>query len=357
MTRPSCSRVAARHLSAGSVKVEVIPEATEKAQSRFGGNIAVGKFLSSVPLFRVMDGEEVRDIWDTGEIKGGSYSVEGERAFGAQWGADRDKVAKWGVSQQGKRLGHELFVAEIDGNGRVFAHLTGADGELKPDSGTISIDPDFCYTGLGCSVHASKGDVRQWYAVGENGKIRKVSADEVDDMINELGLKPRDVELWYGEYFGPSDLPGKLKRALRYETVQYGFGPDGRPLDRREKVRRRRELQATPMESDRLGRLLFSYLGRGAIPWWESSSGKAFTQAHPHRSDGIDSFSLVFGVMANTAIPFQGADMVMLGEAKVKMVLLYIPPTAGKRGNWEQIWAPWGKADVTFLADRITVSR
>ena len=353
MSHPSPIRVASRYISAGSVKVEVIPKATEKAQSRFGGNIAVGKFLSSVPLFRVMDGEEVREIWKTGEIKGGTYAVEGEQAFGAQWGADRDKVAKWGIGHQ-PRLGHELFVAEIDGNGRVFAHLSGAGGELKPDSGTVSIDPDFCYTGLGCSVHARKGDVKQWYAVGKNGKVRKVSAGEIDDMISDLGLKPRDVELWYGHTFTWGELPDKIVRALRYEQITHGFAPDWSHLTPREIDERKREFRAKRMPPDRLGRLLFSNLGREAVPWWEASTGKAFTNARPLRSDGIDSFSLVFGVMAHTAITFQGADMVDLGEAKIKMILLYIPgPRPGERGDWAQIWTPMGKANVTFLPNRI----
>ena len=94
MKRASASRVAARFRRASPIRVEVIRDETEKAIKRFGKGIAVARMLDAVPMFRVMDGEELRSVFDTGEIKGGSYSVPAERAYGAQWGASLPEVAK-----------------------------------------------------------------------------------------------------------------------------------------------------------------------------------------------------------------------------------------------------------------------
>jgi hypothetical protein len=71
MLRPSAIRVASRYLTAGTVKVEVIDRATEKARKRFGQGIGIGRFKSPIKLYRVFDGEELREILATGEIKGG----------------------------------------------------------------------------------------------------------------------------------------------------------------------------------------------------------------------------------------------------------------------------------------------
>lgn len=350
--RASPTRVAMRSKSSGSVRVEVLPRPTEKARKSYGKTIAVGRFKSSIPLFRVMDGEELRQVWDTGDIKGGEYSVPGERAFGAQWGASLPEVAKWGDTQRGKRLGHELFVAEIDGKGRVFAHLNGANGQLQPDSGTVDLDSSFCNTGLGCSTHVQKRKVKQWYVVDENGSPRKVTAAEIDDMLNEVGWKPRKVTLWMGHHF--NRLPSKIAKALAWETLQMEATHAKSREEKRDLRRRQYELGAKPLDKDKLGRLLFSYLGKEAPAWWETASSVAETDALPSRANGTDSFAVMFSVVANTVVPYQGADMPRVGEAQAKQIELYIP--ALKR--WERIWSPWGKgAPLTFTDDAIFVGR
>jgi hypothetical protein len=350
--RASPSRVVARSKSSSSVKVEVLPRPTEKARKSYGKTIAVGRFKSSIPLFRVMDGEELRQVWDTGDIKGGEYSVPGERAFGAQWGASLPEVAKWGHTQRGKRLGHELFVAEIDGNGRVFAHLNGANGQLQPDSGIVDLDSSFCNTGLGCSTHVQKRKVKQWYIVGENGSVRKATPSEIDDMLNEVGWEPREVTLWMGHYF--NRLPSKIAKALAWETLQME-GTYAKSREETREVRRRQyESGAKPLDKNKLGRLLFSYLGKEAPAWWETSSSVAEADALPSRSNGIDSFSLQFAIVTETVVPYQGADMPRVGEAQAKQIELYIP--ALKR--WERIWSPWGRgAPLTFDDNGIYAGR
>jgi len=350
--RASPTRVAVRSKSSSSVKVEVLPRPTEKARKSYGKTIAVGRFKSSIPLFRVMDGEELRQVWDTGDIKGGEYAVPGERAFGAQWGASLPEVAKWGDTQRGKRLGHELFVAEIDGKGRVFAHLNGANGQLQPDSGTVDLDSSFCNTGLGCSTHVQKRKVKQWYVVDENGSPRKATAAEIDDMLNEVGWKPRKVTLWMGHHF--NRLPSKIAKALAWETLQMEATYAKSREETRDLRRRQHESGAKPLDKDKLGRLLFSYLGKEAPAWWETASSVAERDALPSRANGTDSFAVMFSIVTETVVPYQGADMPRVGEAQAKQIELYIP--ALKR--WERIWSPWGKgAPLTFTDDAIFVGR
>lgn len=86
--------LAASARQAANVTVEVNERATQRAIQRFGEGIAVGKFTSPIKLYRVFDGEELRVTLDTGEIKGGDYSVAGERAYGAQWGSNKAEVER-----------------------------------------------------------------------------------------------------------------------------------------------------------------------------------------------------------------------------------------------------------------------
>lgn len=343
--QPSPTRVAHRfHSRTASVKVEVIDQATEKAQGKYNSGMAVGRFLSSIPLYRVFDGEEMREIIDTGEIKGGDYSVPGERAFGAQWGADRGEVAQWGEGQRGKRLGHELFMAEVDGKGRVFAHLSGAGGLLKPGAGEVSLDPSFCATSLGCAMHISTRDVVNWYVV-ENGKPKRTTLTQLKDLSESLGHKPRDIDLFKGEML--YSLPMVLQKALRWEV----FRAQTRKLDRMEKIRVQREMgisSGDSMDGDQLGRLILrSMCQGGACEDWGTSSSQAHKQAFPSGADGEDSFSVLVALTAHVAAPHR--EVSLAGEsAKVKYVEVGVPGGRGM-GAWRRLWQPWGDAEITFL--------
>jgi hypothetical protein len=266
------------------------------------------------------------NILDTGSIKGGDYSVPGERAFGAQWGADQGAVAQWGERQRGKRLGHELFMAEINGKGRVFAHLSGADGKLQPDSGEVSLDPSFCATGLGCSVHINIKDVVNWYAV-ENGTPKRTTLNKLIDLSGSLGQKPRDLDLFKGAWL--YNLPSQMQKALRYEV--YLGQSSGLKMDR-----------------DRIGRLVISTMCReGVCEDWGTSITRANSQASPSNADGENSFAVVVALTAHVAAPYH--EVSLAGQsAKIKYVEVGVP---GKRGlgAWHRIWQPWGKATVHFL--------
>ena len=341
---PSVSRVAHRFQDRiASVKVEVIPKATEKARAQFGQGIAIGRFKSPIPLFRVFDGEELRRILDTGEIKGGDYSVPGERAFGAQWAGDKNEIAKWGERQRGKRLGHELFMAEINGNGRVFAHLTGADGQMTPEAGTVSLDPSFCYGGLGCSVQVGLNDVSKWYVV-EGGTPKAIPLAELRDMASQAGLKPRDIDLHLGVLLTP---PLKAAKALRYEIQ----GQIDISMDRWERDRSWRSLGIGPrdhMDSAKLGPLLLRQMCKvtDCESEWTPALSKALAEANPSGSDpSRGKFAIHASITVNTAIPHLSAEMLPGTEGTVKYLDVYVP----EKRFWARIWQPWGAAKITFL--------
>ena len=377
MTRASASRVASRYLRAGRVRVEVLKDETEKAIKRFGKGIAVARMLDSVPMFRVIDGEELRSVLGSGEFTGGSFSVDGERAFGAQWGSSLPDVAKFGHGwRRSGRLGHELFVAEMDGKDRVFAHLTGFDGELQPDSGAVSVDPASCSTGLGCSFRVKDSEVKQWYVVDENGKPSRISKSDLGGMVSQVGLKPRDVDLWMGWSVSSSDVHPALIRALQKFTldrerwyVDWAWR-DGRGLPRDEKPisplryeqMRVGEMGITPrsgMEPERLSRKLFKLLGQEKGSIWSTSMAEATRVSQPGRTNATRGvFALTFCVRSNVAVPYHIADL-KEKTGTVKMVQVYLNPMTSiggpSFGRWENIWQPMGSAKFSWKGKNLTV--
>lgn len=188
----------------------------------------VAKFLSPIKLYRVIDGEELMDIIKKGSIKGGEYSTPDERAYGAQWGANKEEVVKWGMMQQGQRLGHELFLLEIEGNGKTFFNLNQPKRE-RSDSSPLhaihkaytsgntepfSIDASLCSTGLGCSVQVQASEVLKWYQIENRTSVEKTfSAIKEIAESGTLGKKPREITL-YGVV--PANLPKSYLKPLVY---------------------------------------------------------------------------------------------------------------------------------------------
>ncbi len=377
MNRVSAHRVASRYLRAGKVRVEVLKDETEKAVKRFGKGIAVARMLDSVPMFRVMDGQELRSVFGSGDITGGSFSVDGERAFGAQWGSSLPAVAKFGHGwRRSGRLGHELFVAEMDGKDRVFAHLSGFDGELQPDSGVVSVDPASCSTGLGCSFRVKDSEVKQWYVVDENGKPSRISTSDLGKMVSQVGLKPRDVDLWMGWSVSPSNLHPALIRALQKFTLDRewryvdkawrdsrGLPRDERPISPLHYEQMRvGEMGITPrsgMEPERLSQKLFKLLGQEKGSIWSTSMAEATRVSQPGRTNATRGvFALTFCVRSNVAVPYQIADL--KGKTgTVKMVQVYLNPMTDiggpSFGRWENVWQPWGSAKFSWKGKNLTV--
>jgi len=336
--RPSSLRVA-RQFLANTVQIEVVETATAKARQRFGPGIAIGRFLSPIKLYRVFDGEELRQIIDTGEIKGGDYSVSGERAFGSQWGSDLNEVVQWGERQRSARLGHELFVAQIEGKGRAFAHLSGADGKMEPGE-TVSLDTSFCSTGLGCSMQISRREVSQWFTVEPVGKLRKVTYRDLEDMASSVGLQPRQVDLYQGALL--KNLPEAVRKGLLYEIIQADRSYDGDPRVLRQLGINRMDR----MDPSQLGRNLIRVMCKDPstdCAIWSKSISEAQKNSRPTASDEKDSFAVVACLIATVAVPHQQAELTGLEGVAVKWVDL-----ERGQGRSHRIWQPWGDTKITF---------
>lgn len=323
---PDPKRVATRALL-GAVQIEVLEDATQSAQSKYGDGIAVGKFLTHIPLYRVFDGEELRNIMSTGNIVGGNYSVEGERAFGAQWGSDLHAVAKWGEKQRGKRLGHELFIAEIDGFEREFAHLSGADGKMTP--GVVQLDESFCNTGLGCSICARLQDVVRWFIV-ENGNPIQTTKNELDNMASSVGLKPRQMQLYKG---GIITKPLKLVKALRYSMYDTMYD-----LYDVSKMRSLGVKLSDEMPKDMMGPIVVRSIAAMRGGWYIDSSSA--WQSVPPSTDR--ELAVVVCITATVAVPQLIAPTP--DEAHIRYVDLRL-----LNGKTKRIWQPWDGVSMRLL--------
>jgi len=320
---PSAIRVATRHLARG-VSVEVNEAATLRARARFGQptegeSIIVGRFQSPISLYRVFDGEELRNILDTGEIGGGDYSVAAERAFGSQWGSDLKEVAQWGEHQRGNRLGHELFMAEIEGQGKAFAHLHAP--KVEADVGKTVIPFDLCSTGLGCSVQVGSAEVKQWYSVGKGGRVRKVSLDSLRRRGPKMGLKPRKMDLHLGANVraGP-----KLAKALN-AWMQAKALPRDWDTEKwtRELRMLERELRRYYMPEFDMAKKLLTLACKEDCGTWTTQHTRANRDADVARADSLSKwqkhFAVTFWIKAVVAAPhyiaspedalYIGADM------------------------------------------------
>ena len=369
--RPDAARVAARYFTSGSVQVEVLPKLSEKARLKTNSGTAIGRFLSTMPLYRVFDGEELQNILDTGEIKGGHYSVPAERAYGAQWGGDKNEVVKWGEGQRGRRLGHELFLAEIDGKGRVFAHLSAADGKMKPDAGTISLPASFCSTGLGCSVHAGLQSVKKWYVV-ENGKAIPSTLKDIRDLhVPDVGAKPRFVDLFTGGKIQP---PPKIAGGLSYLFFREYI--EGKRFPSRQAVNEVWEgvglSYKDHVDKKLLGKeLLKSLCMENSCRDWATTHAGAVKEAAPSAREWVLRrsllmnaptsrsfkkdlpFSVVVMIKANTTT--KGFTANLAGQTvEVYFVDVYNPVTK----KWDRLWQPWGKSSMTISKNgqRVTLN-
>lgn len=163
----------------------------------------VAKFLDDVTLFRVLDGEELCIASVSGMIEGGMFATRTERQHGASWAATslRD-VAGWGASwSEQKRLGKDLFVAEVSGRGRVFyRELSQKDAaalDFDPagaPSQEAWLDTDACNTGLGCSFMVSVKDAKI-YRIQKSGEPKPMSQADVEEYVRkhplpEVALRP-----------------------------------------------------------------------------------------------------------------------------------------------------------------------
>ncbi len=318
---PLACRVARRYVSA-AITVKVDPEKTEKGRQQFKlKNLLIGEFASPVNLYRILDGEELRKVVKGGEISGGTYSIEGERAFGASWGADKAEVVRWGETQRGQRLGNELFLAEIQGQGRQFSHMHLID--IDATQPTVTIPEDACSTGMGCSLRVKASDVDRWSIVEPGGHLVPVQWSDLVEHAKGVGLKPRKQELWLGALIRPpksiaayiaAEL-ASLRRSRSGEDSGWGFSQKPR----------------APKPRGWPGAVLRDACGRVDCETWTTSSGHAENHANASLSDGRKSFSVLFQAQAMVAAPEHEATP---SEFTLTMILVYDPETK----QWEQVY-------------------
>jgi hypothetical protein len=192
-------KVLLKKTSSVSVNVSVDVPASFAARSRYPlfNELIIGVFDQSVPLYRVMDGEEVRRILSSGKIVGGNYAVKAERDFGASWASDVSSVIDFGNRQRGGRLGQTLYVARIDGRGRRFAHLgPGLTlDQTGPEIQRFTLDISKCNPGLGCSVvDVSLGDVEAFFELLPDGTLDRKDLENLRDLSREPTLNDVRVE-------------------------------------------------------------------------------------------------------------------------------------------------------------------
>ena len=283
-----------------TVRVSVDQEKTAQGRKKYGGQFVVGTFESPIKLYRILDGEELRAIASSGRITGGYYSIASEQAYGAAWGADRSEVVEWGNDQRGGRLGHELFLAEIEGQGRTFGHHHYPN---MPDDGEVPTT--MCSTGAGCALEVGVDDVVSWHEVGEDGSVQPVSYEELGQR-EALGEKPREQDIWFGTVIRAGK---KLAAALTSQLERKGT------------------LRTDPKA------LLKKACSDGCFTWWAGGEAPpGDVEAASSRGNGRTTFGLLFRAKANVAAP---QYHVMPKEAKLIQIFLYDPKTDRK----EQIWA------------------
>lgn len=168
----------------------------------------IGRFDEPVALYRVLDGEELATIVATGQVEGGMFAVTGERAYGASWSTESpEELVKWGRGWQkrGGRLGKDLFVAKIQGQGLWFYHMNmglklrrGYDPSGGPQQ-VNEADTAACNTGNGCSLRVARQDA-QFSRVSKDGSLTPMSEEQIRAYLSK---KPeKDVVLtaispWY----------------------------------------------------------------------------------------------------------------------------------------------------------------
>jgi hypothetical protein len=169
--------------------------------------MVVGTFLSPIDLYRIFDGEELRNIV-AGNPFGGHFSTEAERSYGSAWGADLDEVLRFGRYHKG-RLGNELFVAQIQGEGRRFSNLGNEAFFLKPDAYDVPVN--ICNIGLGCSVDVMPQDVLRWWEV-KGDQLVPTTWNALVAMAPHVATDPRKRDLWLGANLVVNDM--RLTRTL-----------------------------------------------------------------------------------------------------------------------------------------------
>ena len=276
--------------------VEIDEAATKAAIDTHKRSMRIGRFISPVMLYRVMDGDEVKSVFGSAKIVGGAFSTSAERAYGAQWATTNpDTVADWGRNwaipmRDHARLSNELFIAAIQGQGLEFATI---QTHGLPLQGQVTVDTeDLCTTGLGCSVRVGLYDVVQWYIVLRN-KIRAISDGWLEDHLHLLGHKARTVELCHVISFNSTMLTTNTFKTLQYEFVTHMYS---RSVPLFMELAAAGLIKFRPIQTETLAKRLWSALP--AQTWWFSSIDHATAYARPEK----DAYLVEYRVRTRTVL-------------------------------------------------------
>lgn len=173
------------------IQVEVDAAKTAQARQRWSQHpdLVVGRIVSTLPLYRVFDGEELSRVLRKGVFSGGFFSAGPERAFGASWGTNISEVLQWGEGQRGRRLGDDLFLAKADGFDAEFAHLDpdcSPPVDLSDPNQVVSVDSRRFNTGLGASLRIELSDV-DLFKVGPDLQLERISVAQAKELTSGMG--------------------------------------------------------------------------------------------------------------------------------------------------------------------------
>jgi hypothetical protein len=186
------------------VRIFIDRDLTLASRARYKDDSIIATFDDPITLYRVLDGEELARIHDTGIIEGGMFAVTSERAYGASWSATLEKLPEWGISWSGgkarfARLGRDLFIAKIQGQGLLFYHQGPQNVPFDP-AGSLwqpsQMDASECHTGLGCSLRVGAW-VAEYSRVTSSGQLDAHGRLEIrlkpltqDDVRTYIARKP-----------------------------------------------------------------------------------------------------------------------------------------------------------------------
>ena len=196
----------------------------------------VATFVTPVTLYRIVDERELRDIFRTGRVTGGSFSTEGERKHGASWGVDRDAIVKWGLAWQKRRLGPKLYLLELpNAGGRRFYHLgpmlTPTFEPFGKPEQLVEMPDDQCSTGLGCSVVNVRADELYVYRVKPDGGTVPLERKDAQARATRKPLKTIDLHAVTPDLYYTGWIYGRSVIVYRDQTRRDDRGYYARTWD------------------------------------------------------------------------------------------------------------------------------
>lgn len=158
-----------------------------KLRNKFSSypNIGVATFLSNIILWRCIDEQELSFIRSLKEVRGGSFSVEPEKYFGASFSGSRKDAIEFGITWKKRdRLKGQLYIIGIKAEDKEFLHLDMVnrlkEQNLKYEVDSFKINSKLGDSGLGFSVADVRlKDIISMYALNSETKELSDLSDRI----------------------------------------------------------------------------------------------------------------------------------------------------------------------------------